>query len=168
MLDLDQVSSSCQMLGEIYLERMEAVNAEPSLQNKIVLENSCLSGNMKHVDSPYDHCLHGSPLLHGRKTTSEGRGTVEDVQISENSALVLKQHDLDKSKLVEVASVMQNACVTHSFPDGHCKALVHDGSNVLTEVVTDDVDSSSSHHEREQPEDGENDEILGGLFAFSE
>jgi hypothetical protein len=40
---------------------------------------------------------------------------------------------------------------------------------VLTEEVTDDVDdSSSSHHEREQPEDGENDEILGGLFDFSE
>ncbi|KAJ1435725.1 WD40/YVTN repeat-like-containing domain superfamily [Sesbania bispinosa] len=169
LLDLDQVSSSCQMLGEIYLERIESINVEPSPQNKIMVENSSLSGNLKHVDSLYDQCLNGSPSLPERKITSEGRDTIEGVGNSEGSALVLKQNDLDKSKLVEVASVMQNACVRQSFQDGHCKTLDHDRSDVLTEVVTDDVDSSSSsHHEREQPEVGESDEMLGGLFAYSE
>jgi hypothetical protein len=160
---MDHVSSCCQMLGEIYLERRETINVEPSQQNKIVLENLSPSGSL---DSPYDHCLSGSPLPHGRKINSNGRDSVEGVGISDDSALFLN-HDLDKINFLEEASVMQN--VGHSFPDGHCKTLVHDESNVLTEEVTDDVDdSSSSHHEREQPEDGENDEILGGLFDFSE
>ncbi|XP_004496059.1 autophagy-related protein 18g-like [Cicer arietinum] len=167
LLDLDQVSSCFQMLGEFYLERQEAINAEPSQPNKTVLENLSPSGDLKHVDSPYDHCLSGSPLLQGRKVTSEGRGAAEVVEISDDSALFLK-HDLDKINFSEVASVMQNACDGHSFPDGNCETLVQDGSNVLAEVVTDDVDNSSSSHEREQPEDGEDDEILGGIFAFSE
>jgi hypothetical protein len=160
---MDHVSSCCQMLGEIYLERRETINVEPSQQNKIVLENLSPSGSL---DSPYDHCLSGSPLPQGRKINSNGRDSVEGVGISDDSALFLN-HDLDKINFSEEASVMQNA--GHSFPDGHCKTLVNDESNVLTEEVTDDVDdSSSSHHEREQPEDGENDEILGGLFDFSE
>lgn len=155
------------MLGEIYLERMEAINAEPSQQNKIVLENSSLSGNLKHMDSLYDHCLNGSPLLQEREITSEGRDIVEGVLISDGSALVLKQ-DLNQSKSVEVASVTQNERAINSFSNGHCETLVHAGSNVLTEVGTDDVDSSSSNRrERDQPEDEENDEILGDLFAFS-
>ncbi|KAK2403699.1 autophagy-related protein 18h [Trifolium repens] len=162
LLDMDHVSSCCQMLGEIYLERRETITVEPSQQNKIVLENLSPSGSL---DSPYDHCLSGSPLPHGRKINSNGRDSVEGVGISDDSTLFLN-HNLDINFLEE-ASVMQN--VGHSFPDGHCKTLVHDESNVLTEEVTDDVDdSSSSHHEREQPEDGENDEILGGLFDFSE
>ncbi|CAK8572877.1 unnamed protein product [Lathyrus sativus] len=153
LLDLDQVTSCCQMLGEIYPERVEAINAaEPSQQNKFA------------------------------------------------SALFLK-HDLDKNNFLEVSSEMQNACPEHSFPDGQCKTPVHDGSNMLTEEVTDDVDStSSSHereqpeddsshereqpeddsshereqpeddssHEREQPEDDEDGETLGGLFGFSD
>lgn len=156
------------MLGEIYLERMEAINAEPSQQNKIVLENSSLSGNLKHVDSLYDHCLNGSPLLQGREITSEGRDIVEGVLINDGSALVLKQ-DLDQSKSVEVASVMQNESAINSFSNGHCETLVHAGSNVLTEVGADDVDSSSSSNrcERDQPKDEENDDMLGDLFAFS-
>jgi hypothetical protein len=167
LLDLDQVSSCCQILGEIYLERMEATNVEPSQQSKIVLENLSQSGNMKHMDSPYDHCLNGSPLLQGKKTNSNGRDSIEGVGISDGSALFPK-HDLDKINFLDAASEIQNACVEHSFPDDHCKTLVHDESNVLTEEVTDDVDSSSSSHERDQPEDREDDEMLGGLFAFSE
>ncbi|XP_027363430.1 autophagy-related protein 18g-like isoform X2 [Abrus precatorius] len=166
LLDLDQVSSTYQMHGEIYLEKMGVINVEPSLRSKIVLENPSLSGDLKRADSLYDQCLDGSPLLQGRKITYEGRDPVEGVRISAESALVLK-HDLDKSNLVEVASVMQNACIRQSFEDSHCMSPGHDGSNVLTEVVTDDVDSNGSHHKTEQPED-ENDEILGGLFAFSE
>ncbi|KAG8068790.1 hypothetical protein GUJ93_ZPchr0005g15074 [Zizania palustris] len=43
-----------------------------------------------------------------------------------------------------------------------------DDCRELTEAVTD-ADSSSSHCEREKPEeDGDNDDMLGGVFAFSE
>ena len=168
LLDLDQVASSYQMLGEIYLERIGAINVEPSLQNQILMENSFLSGSLKRVDVHVDHCVTGSPTFRGRNITSEGRDSV-GVGISGDSALVLEQHDFEKIELVEVASVLQSAGVGQSFHDAHCKTMGHDRSEVLTEVVTDDVDSSSSHQEREQPEeDGENDEMLAGIFAFSE
>ncbi|KAK7277688.1 hypothetical protein RJT34_22703 [Clitoria ternatea] len=155
LLDLDQVSSSCQVLGEICLERSVTINVEPSLQDKIMLENSTL----------YDHSLNDSPSSQGRNITSDRRDELEGAGINEGSALVLK-HDLDNSKLLEIASVMQNACVRQSFSDENCETLGQDGSNVLTEVVTDDVDSNGSHN-TQQPEDEENDEMLGGLF-FSE
>ncbi|KAE9611510.1 putative transcription factor WD40-like family [Lupinus albus] len=167
LIDLDQISPSC-LFGEVYLERMGAINVEPSLQNKIVLENSSLFGNLKHDNSQYDHCLDDRPLLQGSKITYLKGDTLEDVGISEASTFVLK-HDSDKSEPIEVTPVMQNACDSQSFPDSQCKTPRHKGGNVLTEVVDDDVDSSSSHHEIEQPEeDGENDELLGGLFPFSD
>ncbi|MED6210258.1 hypothetical protein PIB30_062515 [Stylosanthes scabra] len=153
LLDLDQVSPTCQILGDIYLERLGAINIEPSVQNKIMLENSSPSENLKHADSQHD----------------ERKDTIENVSISEGSSFVMKQHAADKSNLVEVTSTTQNESLWQSFQDGHCDTLGNDQSNMLTEVGTDDVDSSSSHHEREQPEEvGENEEIIGGFFAFSE
>jgi len=158
------------MLGEIYLERMGAINVEPCLQNHILMESSsCLSGNLKHVDFDADRCVSGCPIFQGRNISSEERDSI-GFGISKNSGLI-PAHASDKTELVEVASAMQNAGVSVSFQDGHCncKAQELDGSDVLTEVVTDEVDSSSSHHEREQlKEDGENGEMLGGIFAFSE
>ncbi|XP_058083559.1 autophagy-related protein 18g-like isoform X2 [Magnolia sinica] len=54
------------------------------------------------------------------------------------------------------------------FHEGYCKISELDDCRELTEVVTD-ADSSSSHCEREKPEeDGDNDDMLGGMFAFSE
>lgn len=56
-----------------------------------------------------------------------------------------------------------------SLQEGHCEALKHDECCKSTEVVNDDVDSSSSHYEREKlKEDGENEEMFGSMFAFSE
>ncbi|KAL5983994.1 hypothetical protein ACLOJK_018096 [Asimina triloba] len=54
------------------------------------------------------------------------------------------------------------------FHEGYCKISELDDCRELTEVVTD-ADSSSSHCERDKPdEDGDNDDLLGGMFAFSE
>lgn len=156
------------MLGDIYQEKMGAISVEPSLQNLIVMESpSFLSGNSKQVDFHVDHCATADPIFQGRNMTSEGRDSA-DIGISEDSALVQEQAS-DIGEFVEVAMVMQNASVKLSFQGGHCKTLEHDGSNVLTEVVADDVDSSSSLRENAQlEEDGEDDEMLGGIFAFSE
>ncbi|KAL5155018.1 Autophagy-related protein 18g [Glycine soja] len=165
LLDLDQVASSYQILGEICLERMGTINVEPCLQNQNVMSPSCLSGNLKHVDFNADHIA--SPIFQGRNITSEGRDSI-GVEISENSALVL-EHASYETEFVEVALAKQNEGAGISFKDTHCKTQEHDGSDVLTEVVTDDVDSSCSYHEREQLEEhGENDEMLGGIFSFSE
>ncbi|XP_077240607.1 autophagy-related protein 18g-like isoform X2 [Tasmannia lanceolata] len=52
--------------------------------------------------------------------------------------------------------------------EDYCKISELDDCRDLTEVVTD-ADSISSHCEREQPdEDGDNDDMLGGVFAFCE
>ncbi|TVU19320.1 hypothetical protein EJB05_35464, partial [Eragrostis curvula] len=57
---------------------------------------------------------------------------------------------------------------TQFFQEGYCKISELDDCRELTEAVTD-ADSSSSHCEREKPEeDGDNDDMLGGVFAFSE
>ncbi|KAG8085535.1 hypothetical protein GUJ93_ZPchr0010g7759 [Zizania palustris] len=54
------------------------------------------------------------------------------------------------------------------FQEGYCKISELNDCRELTEAVTD-ADSSSSHCEREKPEeDGDNDDMLGGVFAFSE
>ncbi|KAL2320903.1 hypothetical protein Fmac_029872 [Flemingia macrophylla] len=163
LLDLDQVASSYQMFGEICLERMGTINVETSMQNQIVMENSsCLSENSKHVDFNADHV--DSPLFLDNIIISEGRDSI-GVGISENSALVL-EHASDENEFVEVALAMQNEGLG-LFKDGHYKTQEH--GEVLTEVVTDDVDSGSGHHERKRlEENGENDEMLGGIFAFSE
>eukprot|EP00262_Sarcandra_glabra_P010487 TRINITY_DN2576_c0_g2_i1.p1 TRINITY_DN2576_c0_g2~~TRINITY_DN2576_c0_g2_i1.p1 ORF type:complete len:191 (-),score=36.59 TRINITY_DN2576_c0_g2_i1:375-884(-) len=54
------------------------------------------------------------------------------------------------------------------FREGYCKISELSDCHDLTEVVTD-AESSSSHCEREKTEDdGDNDDMLGGVFAFSE
>ncbi|XP_074571532.1 LOW QUALITY PROTEIN: autophagy-related protein 18g-like [Curcuma longa] len=54
------------------------------------------------------------------------------------------------------------------FDEGYCKVSELDDCRELTEAV--DADSNSSHCEREKPEeDGDNnDEMVGGVFAFCE
>jgi len=55
------------------------------------------------------------------------------------------------------------------FQEEYCKGAPLDESHEMSEAVTD-VDSSSSPRVKEKPEeDGEEeDEMLGGIFAFSE
>ncbi|RZR74811.1 hypothetical protein BHM03_00043884 [Ensete ventricosum] len=54
------------------------------------------------------------------------------------------------------------------FNEGYCKVSELDDCRELTEAVTD-ADSNSSHCEREKPdEDGDNDDLMGCVFAFSE
>ncbi|KAF9605264.1 hypothetical protein IFM89_015880 [Coptis chinensis] len=54
------------------------------------------------------------------------------------------------------------------FQEGYCKVLELDRCGDLTTVVGD-ADSSSSHCEKEKPEeDEESDDMFGGVFAFSE
>lgn len=55
------------------------------------------------------------------------------------------------------------------FEEGYCKASSHDESPELTEAVTDVESSNNSPCEKEKSEeDGDNDDLLGGVFDFSE
>lgn len=54
------------------------------------------------------------------------------------------------------------------FQEEYCKALASSESHESAEVVTD-IDSNNSPCDREKSEeDGDNDDMLGGVFAFSE
>jgi len=83
--------------------------------------------------------------------------------------------DIPNGCLTTVDSGQQEASDSHRsveftqyFQEGYCKISELDDCRELTEAVTD-ADSSSSHCEREKPEeDGDNDDLLGGVFAFSE
>lgn len=59
---------------------------------------------------------------------------------------------------------------TQYFHEGYCKIAAPelDDCREVTEAMTDG-DSNSSHCEREKPEeDGDNDDVIGGVFAFCE
>nr|XP_029118325.1 autophagy-related protein 18h isoform X2 [Elaeis guineensis] len=72
------------------------------------------------------------------------------------------------SEQTETSDSHNSLEVTQYFHEGYCKVSELDDCRELTEAVTD-ADSSSSHCEREKPEeDGDNDDMLGGVFAFSE
>lgn len=83
--------------------------------------------------------------------------------------------DISNGCLTPADSGQQEASDSHNsveftqyFQEGYCKISELDDCRELTEAVTD-ADSSSSHCEREKPEeDGDNDDMLGGVFAFSE
>ncbi|KAL0558388.1 hypothetical protein IC582_002950 [Cucumis melo] len=55
------------------------------------------------------------------------------------------------------------------FQEEYCKATGRSNCRDPAEAVTDDMDSSGSPHYREKSEeDGDTDDMLGGVFAFSE
>lgn len=54
------------------------------------------------------------------------------------------------------------------FQEGYCKASTNNKLNEVNELVAD-MDSSSSPCDKEKPDDdGESDDMLGGVFDFSE
>ncbi|XP_022758103.1 autophagy-related protein 18g-like isoform X2 [Durio zibethinus] len=66
-------------------------------------------------------------------------------------------------------STQQNQVDFEHFQEGQYEILQHNECGNLTELGNDDVDGSSNHCGKEKlQEDGENDEMLGGIFVFSE
>lgn len=87
--------------------------------------------------------------------------------LSENSKID-DSHDKDDFSINDLSALASNSpSVERAIPE---ETSIIDGCHTLAEAMTDDVESSSSHCEREQPAeaDGENDEMLGSMFAFSE
>uniref|UniRef100_A0A0E0HEA5 Uncharacterized protein n=2 Tax=Oryza nivara TaxID=4536 RepID=A0A0E0HEA5_ORYNI len=97
-------------------------------------------------------------------------------QITNNSSVSNgTMTDISNGCLTSINSGQNEASDSHNsveftqyFQEGYCKISELDDCRELTEAVTD-ADSSSSHCEREKPEeDGDNDDMLGAVFAFSE
>lgn len=113
----------------------------------------------------------GSELPPVGRVSGEGfASSVVTGRINEVSVLSSDEQASKMNITVKGCSVLHNPVdLGQFFQEGHCRVLEHNGCNGLTDVETEDVESSSnSHCQRVKPEDDEeNDEMLGGMFAFS-
>ncbi|KAK6243149.1 hypothetical protein QUC31_009558 [Theobroma cacao] len=112
-----------------------------------------------------------SSLTNG--SLSGGRTVGKEVQFpnsggtSEVSNTSSNRSDLSLNMLDE-GPVNDSPDFEQFFQEEYCKALPLSACREPTEVVTD-VDSGSGPYDREKSEEeGDNDEMLGGVFAFSE
>ncbi|KAK8508835.1 hypothetical protein V6N13_090788 [Hibiscus sabdariffa] len=95
---------------------------------------------------------------------SGGRSSGESSDVSNTSS---NRSDSSMNMLDE-GPVNESPEFEHFFYEEYCKVLPLSACCEPTEVVTD-VDSNSSPCEREKSEEeGDNDDMLGGIFAFSE
>ncbi|XP_018825265.1 autophagy-related protein 18g-like isoform X1 [Juglans regia] len=165
LLDLDQVNSekscapSCQTLNEIYGERRGCAIVESSIlkQNSSNIV-SIPSEHSKDSDSQFDGCIHSdAPCLN-----SSGRPEVSvlSTDLYASNINTTGEGSTTVHNPVDFGSLLQA---------GYIEAMQHSGSHGLTEDGTVDIASNSNNREGEKlGEDGEDDEMFGVMFAFSE
>ena len=105
------------------------------------------------------------------RSMAEGTPSFSAGGIGNASMLDDDHYDAPKNILADGSSFSteQDLVDFGHFQEGHYEILPHNECSKLTEVVNDDVSGSSNHCGKEKlEEDGENDEMLGGIFVFSE
>ncbi|XP_057965598.1 autophagy-related protein 18g-like isoform X2 [Malania oleifera] len=175
LLDMDQVNieklymSTCQTLNECCHKRRETLADKFPASNQktssILPTNEYARKAGSHVDK--NHTVNalssiGSDLASVRQIAVEGllvkTGVIGDVP-------PLSADTMNICAKKPTPSNMQSSVNFGQFcQEGYCKML-----EVDRDLINDDVDSCSSHCEGEKPEENEeDDEMLGGIFAFSE
>ncbi|CAL5357551.1 unnamed protein product [Camellia sinensis] len=183
LLDLDQMNSEKPFMSEIVnmlnQERRGSANVESSIpKQKPLAMVSFPSEHSKNTDSHVDDSItSGSSSVDtdvpsSRRAIAEATLTSDACGIRDDPILTADHFDSAMNISAEGSKPLKLQILADFepfFQEGYCKVLELDGCRRLTEVVTDDVDRSEKHDERENPEDdGENDELLGGVFCFSE
>ncbi|XP_062084636.1 autophagy-related protein 18h isoform X1 [Humulus lupulus] len=107
-----------------------------------------------------DNSLPADRTISKEVRSFDGGGPTEGSNVSSNRS------DLTMNSLDE-GPVHDSLDFEQYFQEGYCKASAESDCPESTEVVTD-VDSSSSPCGDKCEEDGDNDDMLGGVFAFSE
>ncbi|XP_057515043.1 autophagy-related protein 18h-like [Amaranthus tricolor] len=139
----------------------------PSLltQNSIRTDTSSME-----ISPPENSCLVNSPSPVQNGLISAKTANLTEVQSSssvggsEASNISSNRSDFSMN-VADESSVQDSLDFGGYYQEEYCKAATLDEGH---EVITD-VDSSSSPREKaKSEEDGENDELLGGIFAFSE
>lgn len=108
---------------------------------------------------------------------STGGTSAREVQ-SSNSVITSEASNSSSNRsdmsmnIIDEQTVHENICdpvdFGQFFQEGYCKASTNNELNEVTELVAD-MDSSSSPCNKEIPDDdGESDDMLGGVFDFSE
>lgn len=180
LLDFDQMNSekSCAPICQTLNDQEGRGNpVEPSILNQESITIVCgPSEHLKNFDPQVDSCVtNGLPMLGSMLpcvggVSGEGAPSIITGGINEVSVLSSDQHASNVNVIVEGSSTLHNPVdLGQFFQEGHCNAMERNGCNGLTKVTTEDVESSSRHCQRViKPVDGENEEVLGGIFAFSE
>lgn len=181
LLDFDQMNGEksyapiCQTLND---QEGRGNPVEPSILNQESMTIVCgPSEHLKNFDPQVDSCatnglpMLGSKLPHIGRLSGEGAPSVITGGINEVSVLSSDQNASNVNVNVEGSSTLHNPIdLGQFFQEGHCNAMEQSRCSGLTEVITEDVESSSSHCQRviKPEDDGGNEEMLGGIFAFSE
>ncbi|KAL5561610.1 hypothetical protein UlMin_031357 [Ulmus minor] len=109
--------------------------------------NGCVSSALRNLG---DGSNEGSPSLITAEDHEDQNTSSANITAKESSVL---HHPVDLGQL---------------FQEDHCNISEHNGCHGLAEAVTNEVDSSSGHCPRENRDNGEDDEMLGDIFSFSD
>ncbi|XP_057960858.1 autophagy-related protein 18h isoform X2 [Malania oleifera] len=135
-----------------------SVSPERSIIGVSPVEDSC---------SANSQCILKSGSLSSTRTIAKESQPSNSAGASDVSNTSSSRSDLTMN-ILEEGPVHDALDFEPFFQEGYYKASPLNGSHELTEVATD-VDSSSSPCDRgKSEEDGDNDDVLGGVFAFCE
>ncbi|XP_078179016.1 autophagy 18h-like protein isoform X2 [Carex rostrata] len=113
-----------------------------------------------------------APILEGNKAANGHDISMSPLLLENNSSPDTNRElaGVETNNQITSDLINNSAEFTQYFHEGYCKITAPelDDCREVTEAVTDG-DSNSSHCEREKPEeDGDNDDVIGGVFAFCE
>ncbi|XWS76465.1 hypothetical protein CRYUN_Cryun01aG0178600 [Craigia yunnanensis] len=177
LLDLDQINCeksytpTYQGLNEICYGKSGNGIIEPLMLNQESL--TIVSSPFQHSENIYSNTGHSvtngfsssESKLPPLRIKAEGTPSFKAGGIGDTSMLHVDHYDAPTNVLADgsMFSTEQNPVDFGHFQEGHYEILQHNECSKFTEVVNDDEGSS-----KKLEDDGENDEMLGGIFVFSE
>ncbi|KAK1316713.1 Autophagy-related protein 18g [Acorus calamus] len=167
-------SSATQLPGNKFMEEIVTRPSRPasvSSGDSLNVGSPCRPAKMQSVENANPHgisSLDNSPPCVGKST---GGYSINREVVNEVSDASSANHYASSANVYEdnssTDSLNPQGFVQY-FQEGYCKASELDGCHDPTEAVTD-ADSNSSHCDKEKvEEDLDNDDMLGGVFAFCE
>lgn len=170
--DMDKVKSYLGIAQNQMIKNGAIVSS--TFPSPILTQNSLKTDNIStmEISPPENSCLVNSPSPVKSKSLSAERANPKEVLSSssvggsEGSNVSSNRSDFSMN-VADESSVQDPLDFGGYFEEEYCKSAPLEERHELSEVVTD-VDSSGSPREKEKSEEGENDEMLGCVFAFSE
>ena len=182
LLDLDQINCEksytpiYQGLNEICHGKSGNGIIEPLVLNQEPL--TIVSYPFQHSENIYSNtghsvtngCSSSESKLPPLRSKAEGTPSFKASGIGGASMLHVDHYDAPTNVLADgsMFSTEQNPVDFGHFQEGHYEILQHNECSKFTEVVNDDEGSSNHCCKEKLEDDGENDEMLGGIFVFSE
>lgn len=130
---------------------------------------SCIQLNLKNTDNypVKDDSVNNGVSTRSSGLSYNGRLAVDNYSLNNNGSRKIPKTCITNTHMEQAESADSQEFGQY-FDEGFCKVSGLDDCCELTEAVND-ADSNSSHCEIEKTEeDGDNVNMLGGVFAFSE